>query len=90
MTDFYTYTLRMVAQIPGSGRSEDTEKFILVIRVASHITKNISQRNCRLIETCDFKMCAIFLSFIWSAAAILVLSLKKAKPSTTEVKQIHE
>lgn len=89
MTDFYTYTLRMVAQIPGSSRTEDIDEFILVIRVASYITKNISQRYYRLLETCDFKMCVILLSFNWSAAVILVLSLKKATPSTTE-KQMHE
>lgn len=47
MTDFYTYTLRMVAQIPGSSRSEDIDEFILVIRVASYFTKNVSQRYCR-------------------------------------------
>lgn len=89
MTDFYTYMLRMVAQIPGSSRSEDIDEFILVTRVAPYITKNISQRYCRLLETCDFKMYVILLSFNWPAAVILVLSLRKAKPSTTE-KQIHE
>lgn len=87
---FYTHTLRMVAQIPGSSRSEDIDEFILVIRVASYTARNISQRYCRLLETSDFKMYVILPSFNWTAAVILVLSFKNAEPSTTEVKQIHE
>lgn len=40
---FTTYMLRMVAQIPDCSRSEDIDEFILVIRVFSYTTKNISE-----------------------------------------------
>jgi len=52
--------LRTVAQIPDCNISEDIDEFILVIRVVSYITKNVSQRYCRLLETCMILKCILF------------------------------
>lgn len=73
--------LRMVAQIPDSNRSEDIDEFILVIRVVFYITKNVSQRYCRLLDICMILKCILlfwaliglqlsFFVFTWKSKAI--------------------
>lgn len=75
---FTTYMLRMVAQIPDSNRSEDIDEFILVIRVVTSITENVSQRYYRLLETCMILKC---ISFSWALIGLqwsfLFFHLKK-------------